>query len=623
LKVIKELTHALFMRPLGLQGNLFLSVAVGCFFDLKQPERIGTEIDMWKLAAETLGKDTLLDEGNPKLVGEFLACGQCWSATGAPITSSEVGIRVGNVAKNLYVFGDREWLPAGSETPLSMSQPKPFVSMPLDSAHAFGGESYTMNPYGKGLQPNVPFDYWPLPNIETGAFIQSTSNRPEPAGYGMLGFMDPRRYCNMGTYDQYWLENRWPFYPDDFDPCYFNCASPDQRLKQGYFFPGDEIRIYHMHPSEALLLSHLPLIRQRAFIRQQQGEHLMFVETPLQIDTVWLWPEQQRGLTLARGVFPIADDDADDVKLIFTATEPALATPRSIEEWEQELSERLQRAVPYDLSPLMPGLDEELQASEKNLKAIPDTLRKMKDEMDFDKAFLPMPETTPASLLEENRQIQAEIDALMRAPVFGSAEQIALYRKIMRSKLEMSKALGEVEDSKSQLKPEIQALDNVAADDIKTEESMAEMYQQIAGIKERDPAAYEKALRQLDEAKAKMTALAATNIPVQKASFSETQTGANLLPMRPSERLKQALLDKQAQKNALLQQVDLLAVEPEATVSAQRETLDRQLAMVEYGMEQIQSALEGIMEANADKNAMLEKFVAMTEEMTKDIKLKK
>ena len=71
-------------------------------------------------------------------------------------------------------------------------------------------------------------------------------------------------------------------------------------MKDGYFSPGDQIRIYHMHPGEPLLQSHLPLIRHRAFIRQQQGEDVKFVEAPLHFDTVRLWPEQQRGLMLAR-----------------------------------------------------------------------------------------------------------------------------------------------------------------------------------------------------------------------------------------------------------------------------------------------------------------------------------
>ncbi|QFY43567.1 DUF2169 domain-containing protein [Candidatus Methylospira mobilis] len=615
MKVIKEFTHPLFMRPLGLKGNLFLSVAVGCFFDLERPEQIGTEIDMWKLAAETLGKDASLDEGNPKPVGEFLACGRCWSATGAPIASSEVSVRVGNVAKNLYVFGDREWLPAGSETPLSMSQPKPFVSMPLSSERAFGGESYVMNPYGQGLQPTAPFDYWPLPNIETGAFVQSTSDRPEPAGYGMLDFMDPRRYRNMGTYDQRWLENRWPHYPDDFDPCYFNCAAPDQRLDQGYFFPGDEIRVYHMHPGEALLLSHLPLVRQRAFIRQQQGEHLMFVEAALQIDTVWLWPEQLRGLTLARGVFPIADDDADDVELIFTVTESALAAPRSLDKWEQELSERLQRTVPYDLSPLIPGLDEELNASAEKLKAIPDKLRQLKEEIDFDRPSA-VSETTAESLLKENLETQAEIDALMQAPAFGTAEQIALHRKILRSRIELSQALREAEAIKSEPTAIMPLADSIVAENKEMEKTLAGIHDQIAGLKQQNPAAYQKALQKLDETKAEMARQAAEN-PLKGSTVEISATSE--LPVRPSERLADILNNLQEQKDDLLRQIEKTLDQTESVAATGGSPLKQKLADIEEYMLEVEASRKNIVQANIDKNAMLDQFIEMTDSMTKNL----
>jgi hypothetical protein len=610
MKTIKELTHVLFLRPVGLRGELFLSVAVGSFFHLDQPEKIGTEIDMWKLAAETLGKDALVDAASPKPVGEFLAHGQCWAAGGVPVSSSEVSIQVGDASKKLTVYGDREWLPAGAESPLKISEPQPFLHMPLGWEQAYGGEGYAMNMHGKGLKPKAPFNSWPLPNIETSLFIRSPEDQPEPACFGMLDFIDPRRYRNMGTYDQAWVEQRWPHYPDDFDQHYFNCAAPDQRLAQGYFAPGDPIRIHHMHPAQPELISRLPLHRHRAFIRQTQGDALMFVEAPLGIDTVWLWPEQERGLMLARGLFPISDDDADDVQMLFTVTEPSNAPPKSLSEWEEDLARRLKRQVPFDLSPLVPDLDDTLKSAAADLKALPDKLRKMKADIDID-APVTMPEMTQETLLAENAETQAKIESLLAEPGFGAAEHIAALRKAMQARVTAIKALDDADVQKAKLIADMRNMDGAKS-------PMDSAREQMAKLKETSPEMYEKAAAEMTRLEEKLGPAAKDPRQMMLDSM-ENPLPESKVPMRPSESLAKTEQELLEQRQQLLDKQAEALSKPGAEGKLERRMLDQQLESIDSGLQQVRDGLAQIIKANADKDRILDQFIEMTEKMTKDL----
>jgi uncharacterized protein YjbI with pentapeptide repeats len=492
MRTIKKLDHILFRRSLGLNNGLWLSVAVGSFFYLDDPEKTGTSIELWKLAAETLGKDALLDGASPKPVGEFMVCGSCWSATGAPIASSEVEVSVGIVSKRLTVYGDREWLPPGSESPLRCSEPKPFVNMPIDWTHAYGGEGYALNPLGRGIQPRSPFTSWPLPNIESTATHRSSADQTPPASFGMLSAMDPRRNQDRGTYDQNWLENRWPYYPDDFDSGNFNCAEQEQRLKAGFFKSGDPVVIRNMHPDRPELRSRLPLLRHRAFIVQQQGDKEVFLEAPLSIDTVWLWPDRERGLVLARGMFAITDDEAEDVKLLFALTEPLSEPPLSLEACYEKLQQHLLRKVPFDVAPQMPDKDEALKNAAARVESLPDELRKVQTGIGPQAA---VPDMEAVNMEQEILQDEAQIAALLDNPEYGTALQVSALRKSIKSRRAMAQALRE------------SALKRQTMDDI--ELPSVQMQGQLQPLKSSNPQQYEKLTAELDKADEQIKALKA------------------------------------------------------------------------------------------------------------------
>ncbi len=57
-----------------------------------------------------------------------------------------------------------------------------------------------------------------------------------PAGFGILGRAWPPRLQKAGTYDQRWLDQRWPLLPKDFGFAYWNGAPEDQQIDSPHGF---------------------------------------------------------------------------------------------------------------------------------------------------------------------------------------------------------------------------------------------------------------------------------------------------------------------------------------------------------------------------------------------------
>ena len=155
--------------------------------------------------------------------------GSAHAPDGTAVRRMTVELSVGPIRKRLLVFGDRVW-----DRGLSVSDPKPFSTMPLVYERAFGGGSEERrderNPVGVGFYPNRPAVGAPLPNIEDPAHpMSSWSDRPAPEGFGFLaGDWQPRKSF-IGTYDDHWKEEQFPLPPRDFDQRYFLAAHPDLR----------------------------------------------------------------------------------------------------------------------------------------------------------------------------------------------------------------------------------------------------------------------------------------------------------------------------------------------------------------------------------------------------------
>ncbi|RYG50238.1 MAG: DUF2169 domain-containing protein, partial [Chitinophagaceae bacterium] len=127
----------------------------------------------------------------------------------------DVSLQIGNIRKNVIVFGDRRWERG------SISQPETFYTMPLVYERAFGG-SYLVNgqvmateernPVGVGFagsRHESEIYGTPLPNLECPKqLIQHFQDSPMPACFAPIApnWLPRRSYA--GTYGEEWQTKR-------------------------------------------------------------------------------------------------------------------------------------------------------------------------------------------------------------------------------------------------------------------------------------------------------------------------------------------------------------------------------------------------------------------------------
>lgn len=259
---------------------------------------------------------------------DVLLTGTCHARGGKPAPVERVSFAVGRWEKSLMVVGDRHWQPGllGAK----MTDPAPFVSMPLAYDRAFGGVGLNANPFGKGYVPvekDLVAGKHPLPNIENpNQQISAPSSRPAPAGFGPLPAIWLARAAKGGTYDKKWLKQNWPFFPDNFDWSFFNYAPQDQQLKE--FPKGDELlRMRQLHAATANYEAKLPGIRPRFFVREESGARAEIREALLQLDTIHVDMNKEHVTLVWRGIVPIASKRMTEVSDILVVTEPLSKPP--------------------------------------------------------------------------------------------------------------------------------------------------------------------------------------------------------------------------------------------------------------------------------------------------------
>lgn len=311
-----------------------LAVSAIAFFPLGEATLL-PETGMWPFLTQRLG-ETVLDEAMPKVNAEVLVDGSVYAPGSEPVTATEVSFQVGELTKRLAVFGDRLW--DGDQA----TEPEPFTEGPLSWELAFGGEGFEPNPAGLGFAAieteDGPVHF--LPNIEDPeALIVSPEDRPAPAGVGPGDPNSPQRTAKLGTYDEEWLEDLYPGFARDFDPTYFNVAPPDQQ--QGHPFRGDEPLVFrNLHPERPLLEGRLPGVRARCFVVQRTEVGELFTEVELALDTIWLFPDAERGVLIFHGQVPIAEEDGSDIARLMLAAE-WLGEPRAVEHYQAAMAKRL------------------------------------------------------------------------------------------------------------------------------------------------------------------------------------------------------------------------------------------------------------------------------------------
>ena len=190
---------------------------------------------------------------------DVLISGSCHAPGGVPAARVPVGMRVGALTKSFNVVGPRVY----ERGPLALGPGVPgrFTVMPISYDNAYGGIDrssedparhrwYLSNHVGVGYHPDQAahkVDGRPLPNTEEmDCPVEKPDGPYRPMAFGPLGRGWQQRVKWAGTYDKAWLDDQFPFLPQDFDTRYFQCAPEDQQMDppQG----GEEVVLMHLTP---------------------------------------------------------------------------------------------------------------------------------------------------------------------------------------------------------------------------------------------------------------------------------------------------------------------------------------------------------------------------------------
>jgi uncharacterized protein YjbI with pentapeptide repeats len=380
MKIIKPMQQGVMSRTFVKNKRFYLSVASLSYFPFHNPEALGTEQEMWETISTSCGKDTVFDLCMPKAKGEVLMMGACHAPNRAPSTKLYVDLDFGPVMKRIVVTGNRHWQRGERSGNMfgrivghdwEISEPKPFFSIDIGWKNAFGGAGFEYNPLGKGYLPlgvDPEYDHSsPLPNVERPERMMAAPNSvAEPTGYGPLDISRPQRTRKRGTeYGKQWEKERFPEPAVDMDPTYYNAAPDDQQLKEGLWMGDERFTITNMHPDHPVQQSALPQIRLRCFALTRFFGQEDWRELSLRPETVWLFPNAERGILVSRGVVEVKTFYAIDVDTLLLAWELKEGASRTSEAYRNSVKLRDDEetagdwmAREDDLSPLE-GIPEE------------------------------------------------------------------------------------------------------------------------------------------------------------------------------------------------------------------------------------------------------------------------
>ncbi len=305
-----------------------------------------------------------------KPAADLLLSGTCHVPEGKAAQSCPVSFSVGDWSRTLHVIGQRFW--NSRDRNAKMTEPMPFKQGPIRYEYAFGGSSYELNPMGKGIDPMTleGRDRIPLPNIEAPeSMITGIDQRPPPAGFGPFCRTWKPRAQKCGTYDELWLEKRWPWLAEDLDWSFYNAAPPEQQLP-GYL-KGDESLVFkNLHPEHSIYKSQLPGLRIRAFVQRNHHEvhdRPSFEEVTMNLDTLWVDMEDEKLVLVWRGVTETCSEFAEDIASIYLMAESMDSRPATLSEAQNLMAKTLRSAVEPLPPPELPDINAEIAEAEAEM----------------------------------------------------------------------------------------------------------------------------------------------------------------------------------------------------------------------------------------------------------------
>ncbi|MBZ9921857.1 DUF2169 domain-containing protein [Mesorhizobium sp. BR1-1-7] len=250
--------------------------------------------------------------------------GQAHAPRDGRVHEMQVGLRFASIRKVLNVTGDRLYDAGG------YSQPHPFAKMPIIYERAYGGtddngKTDTRNPLGVGFHHARSADktvktHAPNVTYASERFL-SPSDRPSPAGFGVVGRGWHPRLKFAGTYDQAWIDNQWPLPPRDFDPRHNLCAPADQQLQR--LNEGEGVSVIGMTPQGRWNFRIPRVVAPIRLLYDDRAE-----DHPFHIDTVVIEPDLRR-VTLKSRLFMVTRRNTPALReIVFGHVTPAFLLAR-------------------------------------------------------------------------------------------------------------------------------------------------------------------------------------------------------------------------------------------------------------------------------------------------------
>ena len=343
MKVIKPQQLGVLTRCYEYRRQFRLGVSVLAFVPIGTERSLIPELAMWPAVSEQMDGSPVLDAAIPKSKSEYLVVGSVHTPGGKPAKQCSVMADVGNRRKVLLVTGDRKW-----RSSIRASEPVPFTQMPLQWNRAFGGPLFDANPLGRGFLPegDATPEARELPNIEyPNAVVKAQTEKPEPAGFGVLDVSLPLRSRLAGTHDERWLKEDFPGFARDIDWEFFNVAPRDQRFSES-FAPDTAYVLHNLHPQQSHLKGRLPSVRTRCFVQRAGRDAVAFTdleESPAELKTLWFFPEIERIVMVYQAQLTVSEDDASDITHLMVAAEDAEAG-KPVEHYRGVIERRCDRS---------------------------------------------------------------------------------------------------------------------------------------------------------------------------------------------------------------------------------------------------------------------------------------
>ena len=210
-----------------------------------------------------------IDLIHTKPATDIILNGHAYAPKGKPAFEVDATMQVAGITKTVRAYGDRTW--ERGFAGMKMTDPQPFVKMPIVYERAFGGGDKSSsdvknprwerrNPVGVGFAKSPELlAGQPAPNIEDPqSLLSAVKLKAHPAGFGPIGRHWEPRVDWAGTYDEKWGKERLPLLPRDFDERFYQCAPADQQAPQ-YLKGGEPVALLNLSP-EGLLRFNLPRV---------------------------------------------------------------------------------------------------------------------------------------------------------------------------------------------------------------------------------------------------------------------------------------------------------------------------------------------------------------------------